>query len=256
MNDRVTADYASFVFSSFGEYAKDKDHVYRCSDIVKDADPASFDVIDGVYARDANHVFYSGIVIPLANAATFSIVPGSEPDGPWLDALGNDGTHIFHLGTLVVGADPASFKMIPLIGYVEALPADKNWVYDQSGGHLAPVSLISETYAYALPAACTKTDSDGRPIISPSELPQLYSEDLSVIGYDGPDAACIIDKKSGNAQYYPYGWEAGVALSPDGSKVLYDVYESEGAAMNGETCADCGTYAIDRATGKTSKVSN
>jgi len=256
MNDVVTADYASFEFSSYGEYAKDKDHVYRCTDIVKDADSASFDMIDKAYARDASHIFYSGAAIPAADPATFAIVPGSEPDGPWIDAYGTDASHVFHLGTLLVGADPASFKMISLTGYGMALPADKNWVYGASDGRLAPVSLISDTYARALPEVCMKTDTGGRPTITPSQLPELYSDDYSVIGYDGSSAVCIIDKKTASAEYYPYGWEASVALSRDGSKVLYNVFESEGAAMNGETCADCGTYALDRATGKTSKVSD
>lgn len=67
---------------------------------------------------------------------------------------------------------------------------------------------------------------------------------------------CVIDTVSGKATRYDVGHDQGVSLSKDGSTIYYEQYMSEGAAHNGIACPSCGIYAIDRATGKTSRVTS
>ncbi|MCR4276358.1 MAG: DKNYY domain-containing protein [Candidatus Parcubacteria bacterium] len=234
-------DVATFVFSSLGEYAKDKNHVYRCSDIVKDADATSFTVLNKAYAKDLSHVFYSGKSIVDANATSFTVVPSPQPDG-FQTSYGKDNMHVYNLFQKIPNADPATFVILsPFI------PVDKNWIY-KNNVVFGPASLIDETYAEALPANCTKT---GQWTPKPAPVPSIFSKDETVVGYVGPNAVCIIDKKTQKSEYYEKGWEDGVALSDDGSKLYYSIFAK---GMGGGTCADCGKYAIDRATGSEERV--
>ncbi len=145
-------------------------------------------------------------------------------------------------------ADPATFTVSD-----EGIH-DKNWIY-QNDGLFGPVSLITDNrrYAGALPGDCTKAGNGHDPIV-PSSYPELFSENLRVIGYVSSDATCVIDKGSGTAQYFEYGTDQGAELSKDGSRLYFMKYMSEGQAVNGEECPSCGKYAIDRITGVINKV--
>ena len=149
-----------------------------------------------------------------------------------------DKYHAYYVSQIIAGADLDTFN-----GW-----RDKNWIY-QNGERWGPAVLLSDLYAKDLPSICVE-----KGYIPTSTMPAIFSKDLSVVGYATFSTVCVIDTKTRQPQYFPYGTDNGVGLSDDGSKLLYQVYESEGAAMNGVTCSDCGTYFIDRATGKTGKL--
>jgi hypothetical protein len=244
------ADIPTFLASSLDGYGKDKNHVYWCDQVVAQADPTSFTILNKEYAKDASRVFYlGGFVVPKADPATFSIVPSPESPDNLQTSYGKDKSHVYNLNHELYNADPATFVILyPLI------PKDKNWIY-QGAEIVGPASLITQNaeYAKVLPAPCNPL---GAELIQPQVYPPAFSADGSIIGYANNSAICVIDKKKNTVERYPYGMDMGVSLSKDGSKILYFKYQSEGAGMNGETCAACGQYAVDRATGKVSKVSS
>lgn len=243
-NPMPEANVATFKVSSLGAYGKDKNNVYWCSQIVANFDPATFTVINEIYGKDASHVVYGGYyLVPGADSATFSIIPSPQFESGYA----KDKDHVYSLYTEVPKADPKTFVILPPL-----VPKDKNWIY--SGAEvIGPASLITDNAAYAnvLPAECNPADSEP---IKPQTYPPAFSADGSVIGYSNYSRVCVIDKKANTIQNFLYGTEQSVSLSKDGSKVLYFKYQSEGAAINGETCADCGQYSFDRATGKVEKL--
>jgi hypothetical protein len=251
------ADATTFVASSYGEYGKDANHVYRCTDIVKEADPSSFVTLDVVYARDNAHIFYNGMPIPNADIATFDVVPGLGGTTSARISYGRDNSQVYQNATILPEADPYTFG--PISGPTsQEFTADKNWIY-KNDKIFGPVSLMDQTYAQSLPEICTEKDTvDQYAYLNgpqPSLIPDIFSKDLSVVGYAGSDGVCIIDKKTRTAEYYPYGWYEGVDLSDDGSQVYYNVFEKESQGdPAGYVCKECGEYAIDRATGMVTKL--
>jgi hypothetical protein len=240
-------DITTFEFSSYGEYAKDKNHVYRCDKIVEHADPHSFVVLNKEYAKDDMAVFYSGKLIPGADAHTFEVVPALQESGvvqTVQTGFGKDNTHVYNLFAEIRGADPETFKIVSYDTEV-----DKNWVY-YNGTLIGPVSLVDETYAHSLPENCTKPSPYD---ILPSLRPSIFSKDGTVVGYTGMNATCLIDKKTRTSEYYQYGYWNGVALSDDGSQLYYSIVRK---GSGGGVCASCGTYSIDRATGEESRISS
>ena len=72
MIPNVDAD-TFMVFEVIGRqsYAKDKDFVYRGSDIIPGADSATFEIIDWTYSKDVNHVYHQYDIVEGADPATF-----------------------------------------------------------------------------------------------------------------------------------------------------------------------------------------
>lgn len=237
------ADVTTFLVSSLGNYGKDKNHAYWCSQEISIADPATFTVINDIYAKDASHVFYGGYYLVLgADPATFSIVPSPQFDSGYA----KDKNHVYSLYTEVPNADPATFVILPPL-----IPKDKNWIYS-GAGVIGPASLITDNaeYAKALPAECNPAGAEP---INPQPYPSAFSSDGSVIGYANYSRMCVIDKKANTIENFPYGAEQSVSLSKDGSKILYFKYQ-KGDGVGEQTCADCGQYSLDRATGKVERV--
>lgn len=237
-------DASTFVVSSLGDYGKDKTHVYWCSEIVADADPASFEVINGEYAKDASHVYWEGYyTLPDADPATFSIVPAAGSDN-MQTGYGKDKTYVYNLYRKLPGADPATFTLDPV-------PHDKNLIY-QNSDVVGPASLITDNaqYAKALPVACNPLVEQP---IYPQAYPPAFSASGSVIGYPNDNAICVIDKAADTIKIFPYGTQQGVSISKDGTKILYFIYQ-KGDGEGEQTCADCGQYSLDRATGKVEKI--
>lgn len=235
------ADIASFAASSISAYAKDKNNVYMCANVVANFDPATFTVLDANYGKDATHVVYGGYyLVPGADAATFTVILGS--------GYGKDRQHVYDAWRELPGADPATFEVVP-----PNAARDKNSIYI-SDKVFGPASLIADNaqYAQALPAACNPAGADP---ISPQVFPGAFSEDENVIGYMSASRICVIDKKSGTAQSFPYGFSDSASLSADGSKVLFYKYiKGDGGGEGAQSCADCGEYSIDRATGEVEKA--
>ncbi|HVZ75791.1 MAG TPA: DKNYY domain-containing protein [Candidatus Paceibacterota bacterium] len=243
-NAMPEADYATFQVSSLGNYGKDRHYVYWCNQIVNDADPATFTVINGEYAEDASHVYWEGYyLLPGADPKTFSIVPVPGSDN-MQTGYGKDATHVYNLYRPLQGADAATFTLVPV-------PHDKNFIY-QNSDVIGPVSLMTDNtqYAKALPAACNTSSTD---IIYPQVYPPAFSQDGSVIGYPNDNAICIIDKNADTVQVFPYGTQQGVSISKDGLKILFFKYQ-KGDGEGEQACPDCGQYSYDRATGAISRV--
>lgn len=247
-NPLPEADVSTFVASSLDGYGKDKNHVYWCNQMVAEADPATFTILSKEYGKDSEHVFLvGGFMIADADPTTFAPVLYSSPQAidPLQTGYGKDKNYVYNLDHKLPNADSASFTLDPV-------PNDKNWIY-LNNTVVGPASLIADNvqYSNALPAECNKSGAD---TISPLAFPPAFSADGSVIGYPNDFAICIIDKKANTVQVYPYGTQQGASLSKDGSKVLFFKYQSEGQAINGIPCPDCGQYSLDRATGKVEKL--
>ncbi|MDB5224896.1 MAG: hypothetical protein JWO43_518 [Candidatus Adlerbacteria bacterium] len=242
------ADASTFVASSLDGYGKDKNHVYWCYQVVAEADPVTFTILSKEYAKDAEHVFLvGGSIIAGADPATFAPVLYLSPQAidPLQTGYGKDKNHVYSLDHALPNADPATFTLDPV-------PSDKNWIY-LNDTVVGPARLITDNvqYSKALPTDCNTPGADA---IYPRVFPPAFSADGSVVGYPNDFSICVIDKKTNSIQIFPHGTEQGVSISKDGSKILYFKYQSEGAAMNGETCADCGQYSLDRVTGKVQKI--
>lgn len=238
-NPMDEADISTFVASSISPYGKDKNNVYYCTQIVANLDPATFTVLDGVFGKDASHVVYGGYyLVSGADAATFSVVPQSS--------YAKDKYHVYGTWRELPGADPVTFEIVP-----PNAARDKNWIY-VSDAVFGPASLITDNtqYSKALPVDCNLAGAEP---IQPQVYPGAFSANGNVIGYTNASRACVIDKKAGTVQSFPYGFSDSVSLSKDGSKVLFFKYQ-KGDGVDGETCADCGQYSYDRATGKVQRV--
>ena len=244
----IGADLGTFVVSTYADYAKDKKSVYFGDQTVVGADPATFISLDNTYSLDRSHVFCSGKILTDADPATFQIVPSPMPSDTSRMSYGKDKSHVYDICQRIPQADPQSFRILsPLV------PVDKNWIYGNAAV-VGPISLMTSNAQYAteLPTACISRENPIQPFV----YPRLFSRDLSVIGYTSDSATCVINKKSGRIQLINYGAEQGAQLSSDGTKLFYSKYQSEGAAINGETCAACGTYSVDLATYKSPTTSS
>lgn len=74
-------------------------NVYRVN--VREADPATFRVINADYAADARHVFYRGSALPDEDPAAFRVLP------EWY-AIGS--AHVYHWGEVLPRANPATWR--------------------------------------------------------------------------------------------------------------------------------------------------
>lgn len=246
-NPLPSADVSTFVASSLDGYGKDKNHVYWCTQIVADADAATFTILSKEYAKDASHVFLvGGFIIADADPTTFAPVKYLSPKAidPLQTGYGKDKNYVYNLDHKLPNADSATFTLDPV-------PSDKNWIY-LNDTVVGPVSLITDNvpYSKALPAECNKS---GDETIYPQVFPAAFSADGQIIGYPNDFSVCVIDKKANTVQVFPYGTQQGVSLSKDGSKVLYFKYQ-KGEGEGEQTCADCGQYSYTRATGKVEKL--
>jgi hypothetical protein len=241
------ADVSTFVASSLNGYGKDKNHVYWCYQILPKADPATFTVLSKEYAKDSSYVFYAGgSIIAGADAATFTPVKYSSPDAmdPLQTGYGKDMNHVYSQDKIIPSADPATFVLEPV-------SKDKNWIY-LNDTIVGPVSLITDNveYARALPVDCNPAGTDQ---VFPQVYPTAFSKDGSIVGYANDSRICVINKKVNTIKNYPYGTDMGVSLSKDGLGILFFKYQ-KGDGEGEQSCADCGQYSYDLASGKVEKV--
>jgi len=85
-------------------YAKDRRAVYVNGNVIADAEPDGFRVLDGgAYAVDHHGAFYFDAPIDGADAATLRTL-----DGPYAV----DAQRVYWMGQVIEGADPASFAVL------------------------------------------------------------------------------------------------------------------------------------------------
>jgi DKNYY family len=85
-------------------YAADRLHVYRRSNALPDADPASFSYLADGYSQDATHVYYLEAILKGADVKTFRQIASGF--------FFKDSTHVYLNGVSVKNAGPAT--LLPL----------------------------------------------------------------------------------------------------------------------------------------------
>ncbi|MDC0008168.1 DKNYY domain-containing protein [bacterium] len=113
------ADAATFkVIPSTLDYGSDKTSVFMDFQLIEDADPESFKLLEkNQFATDKDHVYYYGLKMKGADPKTFVIVN---------DHYSSDANHIFHNHFQIEGADLESFEILRNDRYAK----DKNHFYD------------------------------------------------------------------------------------------------------------------------------
>lgn len=130
-------------------YAKDKDHVFMWGEVMEEADPDSYEIVDtyGVwhYSKDNNYIYYGNTIIPGADPNTFEVLgfgyssdinnifyeflPISEADRASFTyikyALAKDKNHAYLQGSVIEDIDLATFEFIDKYYY-----KDKDHVFD------------------------------------------------------------------------------------------------------------------------------
>ena len=84
-------------------FRKDIRTVHTNGNPIRDADPATFRVLQGAYAQDARRIFYFTDAITDADAASFRAL-----DGPYAA----DARRVYWMGKVIDGADPVTFRVL------------------------------------------------------------------------------------------------------------------------------------------------
>lgn len=82
-------------------FLKDKDHVYVDAKIIKEADRATFRVLNSAFAKDNKNIFYKERAIDGADRRTFKVIDFNY-------AL--DKNNVYYRDKIVKGADVGTFK--------------------------------------------------------------------------------------------------------------------------------------------------
>lgn len=112
------ADAESFVFLNYSNYAKDKNFVYYCGEIVVGANSETFVAISGESGKDKNNVYFNAQIFEkTSNADSFKKILGSYY---------KDDKHIFYHEE-ILDCDYFSFKALD-----NEFAIDKNYMYFHS----------------------------------------------------------------------------------------------------------------------------
>ena len=84
-------------------YTKDGRTVHVNGNPIPEADPSTFQVLQGAYTRDSQHVFYFDQPIVEADLSSFRPL-----DGPYA----SDSAHVYWMGKAIDGADPSTFRVL------------------------------------------------------------------------------------------------------------------------------------------------
>ena len=101
------ADIATFKIINFN-YAKDKNHVYLYGKILTNRDSQTFQLVTEKayqYTKDKNHVYYNDEIIDNANPASFVLLDYST-------GYSKDDKYVFYERTMLPGADPATIQVL------------------------------------------------------------------------------------------------------------------------------------------------
>jgi len=84
-------------------YTRDGHMVHVNGNPISEADPSTFQVLQGAYARDDRRIFYFDQPIVDADLPSFRPL-----DGPYAD----DASHVYWMGKEIDGANPAAFRVL------------------------------------------------------------------------------------------------------------------------------------------------
>ncbi len=85
------------------DFACDKKHLFYKDKVINFANPNSFRVLSNRYALDSEHVYFFHTPIPEADPSTFEVI---------YDDYTRDGNHIFLRGEILVDIDPETFVIL------------------------------------------------------------------------------------------------------------------------------------------------
>lgn len=102
-----------------GDFSKDATHVFYSGGmtpdekqgspgnayVLKDANPATFTLLESNYANDSGRVYYAGKLLE-TEATSFRVLQYD---------YGVSGSHVYYRGVLLKGADPATFEIVALV---------------------------------------------------------------------------------------------------------------------------------------------
>lgn len=97
-------------------FAKDKTQVFYGENIIKDADPNSFELFSYLYGKDESQAFFKGKPIDESDANSFELVEGR---------FAKDKNHVYHMGRRL-SDNPESFQ---IIDYDSRYAKDKDMAY-------------------------------------------------------------------------------------------------------------------------------
>jgi len=121
------ADPKTFQVCNNPDWAKDKNHVYYKDNIIFDADPKTFESIDGLYGKDSKHIFYYE---PYARAdkQISGIVLGVDPNSfhKTKDDIYTDGKDLYYANCPMHVYDIKTFVQVDEFGYIFK---DKKYYY-------------------------------------------------------------------------------------------------------------------------------
>jgi len=83
-------------------FRKDKLYVYSDDTIIKNADPATFEIVNWQWEKDKSTYFYNGKAMPEVDFNSFVILQGN---------YSKDKNRVYFYNNIVVDADPATFKV-------------------------------------------------------------------------------------------------------------------------------------------------
>lgn len=113
-----------------GVWARDKDSVFYGGIEQKSFDASTFQLVSGYnYVKDKNHVVHNGDVLKVADPTSYQLL---EFAGGPQEEYAKDKYVVYFEGKFIPGADPATFQIVSYGGYANGVPSyarDKHAVY-------------------------------------------------------------------------------------------------------------------------------
>ncbi len=200
---------SSDVFNYRAEYARDKQYVFYCGEILTGADPESFQPFESSqtgFWQDQTHIYYGGEVLPGAKPTGFKILEEHTEYSVYEDATSSQ---VYHYGKLIASADAQS---LTVFNYY--LSKDKQAIYYGTEQILPQADVASFE-------------------MLPNE--DRYARDKHAV-YDmaGKDSAAIVDADPASIQVLQRGY----------IKDQQHVYYRDGIASHKVLDADANSFVV------------
>lgn len=246
-------------------YALDHNHVYRRTEIIPQADPATFELLADGYTRDAAQVFHfhfdDGLLLTEANPATFELLG---------NGYARDERFAYYGGERILGADGATFELIE-----RAYARDNERVYKAgvaiegvaNPASWKPYGWYSVDAEFVYHHELVAHANPFRVAVDP------FRDELTVVEGAEPLTFMTVDQVEGivrpnggfpygrDSQQVYYGETAVTAADPSGLKSYNFSYWTDGqhvyyqtqivAGANPNTFSAEGVHGVDSATGTT-----
>ena len=118
--------------SQIGGFYSDGSHIYTSEfEVFEDADPRTFRQLDDSWYVDKDHVWWRKKEMKEADAATFQLVDGYSyfNGATFWSRYAKDKNHVFFDDSVITGPDPESFEVVQFIEGGPTTIFDKNRIY-------------------------------------------------------------------------------------------------------------------------------